>query len=74
MKQLLSMARMKAVSFTAVKPLENPQENQWIEQQQQQQQQQCEFTKKIIGDVSSECEFTSGKISNQSRKLTMKLD
>ena len=73
MKQLLSMARMKAVSFTAVKPLENPQENQWIEQQQQQQQ-QCEFTKKIIGDVSSECEFTSGKISNQSRKLTMKLD
>ena len=34
MKQLLSMARMKAVSFTAVKPLENPQENQWIEQQQ----------------------------------------
>ena len=51
MKQLLSMARMKAVSFTAVKPLENPQENQWIEQQQQQQ---CEFTKKIIGDVSSE--------------------
>ena len=51
MKQLLSMARMKAVSFTAVKPFENPQENQWIEQQQQQQ---CEFTKKIIGDVSSE--------------------